>query len=414
MMDTSTFLPKERRLKTPFLLACLVPVGLLTTPLTLAETTFEFSGKVEVETTVFQEEGQFDSQDYQENASVAVEPEFYWGWNDDYDSVVFKPFLRVDGQDKERTHFDIRELLWTHVIDDWEFKAGIDKVFWGVTEFNHLVDVVNQSDIVDSFNGEEKLGQPMIVLSKVTDIGIFDAYILPGFREQTAPGVDGRFRTGLVIDTDNATYESDEEEQHIDVALRWSHSVDVYDFGLYAFEGTDRSPTYTKVTVDGVDRLQPNYQQMTQFGFDLQATIDSWLLKFESIAKSTEEEDYAATQAGFEYTFYGIADSVADLGVLVEYGWDERDEKATAVAQNDVYIGGRITLNDTSDTAILIGLSYDNDFYSKTFLVEASQRLNDYWSVSLDASVIIAENDNDVLSNFDQDDSMTLTLERFF
>lgn len=414
MTDTSTFLPKQKYANIKYMLATLLPLGLLTSPLS-AETTFEFSGKVEVEATVFQEEGQFTGQDYQENGAIAIEPEFYWGWNDDYDSLVFTPFIRTDAQDEERTHFDVRELLWTHVTDNWEFRAGLGKVFWGVTEFNHLVDVINQSDTVDSFDGEEKLGQPMIVASKVTDLGIFDAYILPGFRERTFAGEEGRFRAGLIIDTDQATYEDEDEEQHIDFAFRWSHSVDVFDFGLYAFEGTDRTPVLRSTIKNGATVLQPHYQQVTQFGIDAQATIDSWLLKFEAISKSTDEDEYSASQAGFEYTFYGIADSLVDLGILVEYGWDERGEEASSIAQNDVYLGGRFTLNDTSDTAILFGMSYDNDYHSKTALLEASQRLNDYWTAALDASIIVAENGRDpLLSNLDQDDRITLTLERFF
>lgn len=390
----------------------LLSTGVFITPHIAAETYFETSGKVEIEATAFQEEGQFEGQDYQDNFSVAIEPEFYWGWNDDYDSITFTPYLRLDQQDEERTHADIRELVWTHVTDNWEFRTGISKIFWGVTEFNHLVDVINQTDAVNSFDGEDKLGQPIIAASKVTDMGIFDAYILPGFRTQTAVGEDGRFRSSTIVDVDSAIYESDDEEQHVDFALRWSHSVDVYDFGLYVFDGTDRSPVYTSTTANG--DLQPYYQQMTQVGLDIQATIDSWLLKFEGIAKSIENEDYHATQTGFEYTFYGISGTLADLGLLVEYGWDERGEDAGVIAQNDTYIGGRLTLNNTSDTAILLGFSYDNDYYSKMLFLEASQRMSDYWTVALDAVVVMAENDNDLLSYFDQDDSITLTLERFF
>ena len=403
----------KRGVQTPlFSTVAAMAFGLMLTPLTWAQASFETAGKLAIETNVFASKGQFDGQDYQHNLSVALAPELYWSWDDD--TLLFKPFARLDEQDAERTHFDVRELLWTHVADDWEMRAGIGKVFWGVTEFNHLVDVINQSDGVDSFNGEKKLGQPMIVLSTVTDSGIVDAYLLPGFREQTFAGKNGRLRAGLVVDGDNATYESSQKQQHVDFALRWSHSVDVFDFGVYGFQGTDRSPVFSQVSQNGAVVLQPYYQQSTQFGVDAQATIDSWLWKFEAISKSTKDDDYVATQAGFEYSFYGIADSVADLGVLVEYGWDERGKKATAIAQNDVYIGGRITFNDTDNTALLMGVSYDNDYHSKTALLEASQRLNDYWTVALEASVFVAGNSQDPVANLDKDDRLQFTLERYF
>jgi len=71
----------------------------------------------------------------------------------------------VDEHDDNRTHGDIRELSWIHVGSNWETRVGVRKVFWGVTEGRHLVDIINQTDAVDQVDGEEKLGQPMINLS---------------------------------------------------------------------------------------------------------------------------------------------------------------------------------------------------------------------------------------------------------
>ena len=61
-------------------------------------------------------------------------------------------------------HGDIRELAYVHASDDWELRLGIRKEFWGVTEFQHLVDVINQTDGVEDFDGEDKLGQQMVNL----------------------------------------------------------------------------------------------------------------------------------------------------------------------------------------------------------------------------------------------------------
>ena len=79
------------------------------------------------------------SEQHQQQWSVLSEIEFYQGWNDDQDSLLFKPYVRIDQHDDERTHFDIRELVWQHIADDWELRTGISKVFWGVNEANHLV-----------------------------------------------------------------------------------------------------------------------------------------------------------------------------------------------------------------------------------------------------------------------------------
>lgn len=371
----------------------------------------EVSGKAALELTVYEDEGQFSRQDYRHNVSVAVEPEFYWEWAGGDRSLVFTPFARFDEHDSERSHGDIRELSLLQVMGSWEVHAGLRKVFWGVTEFNHLVDVINQTDSVDSFDGEEKLGQPMLAISRVGDWGIADFFVLPGFRERTFAGEDGRLRSGVLVDTNNAQYESDREEEHVDFAFRWSQSISVFDVGVYWFEGTDRQPIFRR---SSSGQLQPFYQQHTQLGVDAQATIDSWLLKLEAIKSNGLFERYTASQLGFEYTLYGVNSTPADVGFLLEYGWDERGLAASSVSQNDIYLGARFTLNDSNDSALLMGLSYDVDFYTTTLSMEASRRLNDRWTLSLEALLVDDSNPVDPLAAFSNDDQLQLTLERYF
>lgn len=376
--------------------------------------TFEIAGNAELELTAYTHDGQFADQDYRYNVSVAAEPEFYWEWDDARQSVVFRPFIRGDQHDAERSHGDIRELSWLYVGDTWEWRLGVRKVFWGVTEFNHLVDVINQTDGVDSLDGEEKLGQPMINLSRVTDWGIVDFFVLPGFRERTFAGTEGRLRGGSVVNTDNAIYESSQEEKHVDYAVRWSHSVDVFDLGVYWFDGTDREPLLQQQTINGSRELVPFYRQARQLGVDLQATIDSWLWKLEAIHKDVGNDRFLASQAGFEYTFYGLGGSVSDLGVLLEYGWDQRRFNASSTAQNDIYLGGRWTLNDANDTSLLAGVSYDVDYHSRSLLVEASRRLNDHWTVALEGAVFQSDSNSDPVAALVEDDRLQLVLERYF
>jgi len=379
-----------------------------------AETFFEISGKVAAELRGFTQDAQFEGQDYDSNLSLIAEPELYWEWNDGIDSVTFTPYLRVDENDSERTHGDIRELSWVHVGDDWELRTGIRKVFWGVTEFQHLVDVINQTDGVDDFDGEDKLGQPMINLSLVRDWGIVDLFVLPGFRERTFAGREGRPRAGLLVDTDAAQYESGDEEKHIDTAIRWSHTLGDFDVGAYWFHGTNRDPELLVRNQNGQTVLVPRYVQMDQVGIDLQATLDSWLWKLETLWRDTDKEDYFAAQAGFEYTFYGIQDSAADLGVLLEYGWDERGEDASSNVQNDLFFGGRMTLNDADSTELLAGVGYDLDYDSQSLIVEASRRVGENWKVALDGRFFSADDPKDVASAFDRDDHIQLTVERYF
>lgn len=381
----------------------------LTFPATAAIET-EVSGRFGYEARLFAEDAIYPGQSDSSNSSVFIEPEFYWQWNNSDDTLVFKPFLRLDEHDSQRSHGDIRELMWNHVADDWELRAGIGRIFWGVTEFQHLTDVINQTDAVEDIDGEDKLGQQMINLSLVRDWGILDLILLPGFRERSFAGSDGRLRGPLVVDTDQTRYQSSAGKQHLDSAIRWSHSLGDYDLGLYWFKGTNRDP----VLLQQGSLLVPLYEQMDQLGIDLQATLGDTLWKFETIYRDSHSDEFVALQGGFEYSLIGIMDSAMDLGLLLEYGWDSRGTDGGSGVQDDLFIGSRLTLNDMQSTELLAGIGQDLDHGGYSLLVEASRRLGDSWKLSVDARVFDSDQAADPLFAIREDDLMQVTLERYF
>lgn len=378
------------------------------------EVYFEMTGQVSGAAQGFTQSPAHSGQSSGINTSLSSELELYWEWNEGIDTITFVPFARYDSFDSERTHVDVRELLWNHLGESYELRAGIGKVFWGVTEFQHLVDTINQTDGVDSVTGEQKLGQPMVNLSFARDSGIYDVYLLPGFRERTFAGSGGRFRSGLTVAEEAAGYEASQGQEHIDYALRWSNSIDVFDIGAHWFSGTNRDPQLRQATINGESRLVPYYEQIDQVGVDLQATIDSWLWKLEALWRDGQTDSYTAAQAGFEYTFYGVGDGFADLGVLLEYGWDERGEDAMVFAQNDLFAGARLTLNDEDSTEALAGVSTDLDVGGASLTLEASKRLGDLWKVSLESQFFMADSDDSVTYNYNRDDYVQVEFTRYF
>ena len=352
-----------------------------------------------------------------------IEPELYYSWNQDSDSLTFKPFYRWDQHDSERSHFDIRELMWLHVGEDWELRTGIGSVFWGQTESQHLVDIINQTDLVEAIDGEDKLGQPMVNLTLVKDWGNLDFFVLPGFRERTFPGVEGRLRPPMVIDQDDALYQSSREERHIDYAIRWSHSIDLWDLGIAWFDGTSREPLIiARVNpVTGEARFSPFYPQIQQLGIDALAAVGDWLYKFEGIYRNYDDDNnfsadsFTAITTGFEYTSVGIFESVIDLGWLMEYQYDDRDEAATGPGQNDLMLGARFALNDVAGTEILIAYVQDlDDSSTYSAFIEASSRLNDYWKWRLDARLFSTDNPFNQLYWLRQDDHIQFSIEYYY
>jgi len=377
----------------------------------LAHCEWDMRGNVTGEVTQFTHEPAHTA-NQKSNLSLAAEVELYTDVSDS-GSVTITPFIRVDESDKERSHLDFRELLYTHVSDTWEARVGLGKVFFGVAESTNLVDIINQFDSVEGFSSDAKLGQPMLNVLVTKDWGDIDLYLLPGFRERTFPGSNGRPRLPLAIDADNARFESGAENQHIDVAARLSKVVGEWDLAAHVFHGTAREPILQ--FNPNSQSLVPFYAQMTQAGIDAQATLESWLLKAELVYRSGDEFDnHTAAVTGFEYSFYDIKASGADLGIVAEYIFDERGEEGPALLQNDVLVALRFALNDAASTEALAGVITDLDGDGEVLSFEASRRFGS----NLKASVTYTGwSDGDAPSNltaFDREDNLRLELGYFF
>lgn len=344
-----------------------------------------------------------------------LEPEWFVDWNDGDDQLTFKPYLRFDSDDDERSHGDIRELYWLHVEDSWEVGVGISKVFWGVTESQHLVDIVNQTDLVEAPDGEEKLGQPMVRWSTIQDWGALDLFLLPGFRERTFPGDEGRLRAQVPIEEDDARYESAAGDKHVDIAGRWVQTLGNWDVGASFFHGTNREPDFVAETRGGQTVLLPWYRQVTQYGIDAQVIYGEWLWKFEGIYRHGGSKDFGAVTGGFEYTRYGVFDRIWDLGWLAEYSHDTRDEQSTTGLQNDLFVGARLAFNDAASSEVLMGISQDLDnSNSASGKVEASTRIGSATKVYFEVWYFDSDDPRDPFYPLRQDSFVELSVEYYY
>ncbi len=376
---------------------------------------YEWSGYISAEARYFFEDP-LDSKQEDSNFSLSAQPEFYHEWDNRNQSFTFVPFVRWDQHDDERSHVDIRELTWLKASYNWELRLGIRKVFWGVTESQHLVDIINQTDLVENPDGEEKLGQPMINFAWIQDWGTLDFFILPGFRERTFPGEKGRLRTQPVIDTDRARYADSKGDDHIDFAIRWSHSIGDWEIGLAHFSGTSRdAEPLLELNAQNEPVLVPYYQTIDQTSLDLQLVTDEWLWKLEALTRSGQSNGrYFAAVGGFEYTFVGIVESDADLGLIAEYIFNDGKKSATTPFDNDLMLGARLTMNDVQNTEALLGIIVDMDGHGNTVSMEASRRLGNSWKATLEGRFFNDIDLQDPLSFYRNDDYMQFELAYYF
>ena len=309
------------------------------------------------------------------HTSFSFSPEIF---KDDSNKIFhFKAKLRKDSEDSGRDLNDIQELYLINILEDKEIKFGVSKEFWGVTETSHRVDIINQTDFTEGFDGEEKLGQPMIKISLERQWGLLDIYTLLGFRERNFSGNKGRLRLPLSISEKGPLYSSSSKNKRADFAIRWSNYYDDFDIAISHFSGTSREPRFLP-SANKINELVPIYEVIDQTGLEIQYLLDGLAIKGEVISRSGQGERFSAATYGFEYTQVGVLQTRIDLGWVVEFNHDDRLESSPFV------LGTRFSFNDIYDSQILSGFIVNDKSKELGFLLEASRRIGECCMLSLE------------------------------
>ena len=329
--------------------------------------------------------------------------------------LVAEGFMRLDADDHNRTHADVRELGVRWVGDRVSAFAGAGQVFWGVTEVRHLVDVVNQVDAVEDLDGEDKLGQPMVGVTLESGLGVLDVYYLPWFRDRPFPAADARLRGPVPLE-DEPLYASGAGGWHPGFAARASRSVASVDVGLSAFRGTSREARYVPGTnARGEPVLRPAYDVIDQVGLDAQWTGPSTLLKLEALTRGGYQERIWALTGGVERTLYGLLGGSSDLGIIAEVMLDSRGEDAPpTIFEHDVFVGGRWALNDAQDTSVLGGSSLDWRTGEVLLLLEAERRVGSSWSLEARGRWFANTSPRSFAHALRNDGHLSISLTRYF
>jgi len=395
----------------PLLVAALVTVAAAQEPAQVGPG-FTATGLLGGEIRVFPDDPEFMGQrDETFHPTIYGELDLAWNWDGGQQKIVITPFGRYDVYDDRRTHFDLREASYTYRGDGWELVLGAHQVFWGKAESRHLVQVINQLDLVEDFDGEDYLGQPMLNINLFgDDWGKLSLFVMTGFRERTFPASDARLRGLLPVDVHNEIYQRDGEEWAPDFAVRYENAVGPVDFGFSYFYGTNREPFF----MPAGPVVRPFYELMNQVGADGSYVIGDLVLKAEAIYRWGHSDPFFATVFGGEYTIKEAFDEGIDVGLLLEYSFDDRNATNPPTAlDNDLFAGVRVTFKDESDTQILLGGVVDTENGSTYVYVESSRRFGDHWRAGIEARMFNGD-DGDPLDFVDHDSYVQLSATRYF
>ncbi|MEO0574845.1 MAG: hypothetical protein AAF004_05230 [Pseudomonadota bacterium] len=342
---------------------------------------------------------------------------YFNDWDDNRQRFALALTARVDSDDPARNLVDIGEMYWRYRWQRAEIAVGIDRVFWGVTEALHLVDVINQSDLTANPDSEDKLGQPMVRLTLTPRWGTLDVLLMPRFRERRFPGSRGRLRGPIQVRTDATQFESADARNHLDIAARYSHYVGPFEFAVAHFAGTQRQPLFVPLPVNQTApalAVAPVYFLTDQSSIELTYARGSWLWKLEALSgREPQGRGFAAT-GGFEYTWSRPFNTSFDVGVIAEYQYDERRAAIILGADDDLVAGMRIGFNDLSGSELLLLAGSDLSGDGRLFSLEASRRLGQHWRAALEARFFSASDANDTLALLAREDYWQLSVTRFF
>ena len=90
--------------------ALLVAATLLTSPSNADD--WDITGFVGLDSQAFWQDGRYAGQEHTFNTSLLVQPEFYWRDDDNGQRISVVGFARLDAEDDERSHVDLREAYW--------------------------------------------------------------------------------------------------------------------------------------------------------------------------------------------------------------------------------------------------------------------------------------------------------------
>ncbi|MEM8935120.1 MAG: hypothetical protein AAGC77_01775 [Pseudomonadota bacterium] len=386
---------------------------------------WNFGGDLQGEMRYFQNDAIFEDQFNHWDPSFAIIPDVSWRSENGVHNFQATPFLRVDGRDAERTHWDLREFYYRYQPNSVvSVTLGATQVFWGRAESHHLIDIINQRDQVEDIDDEDKLGQPMINIAFDTRFGTLNMYAMTGFRDRTFPGSDGRLRFFLPFDTDNPVFDEDGGRYAPEYAFRYDHKIADVEFGLAYFEGNSREPRIGfSVLGDG---LIPIYDKIKQGSVDFLYTRGNWQGKFEGLFRNGYDESFFAFVGGVEYTFPDVLGTDADVGFLLEYQYDGREVEnidepfgpalsaPLTLNDHDAYGAMRVTLSEEQRLSALAGFAFDTDDESIRVTIEASKEIGENWTAEIESRVLMGTESDDIIHALRNDDFVTFRLTRRF
>jgi len=304
-----------------------------------------------------------------------------------------------DLKDEERRYFDFNDFYYKHNFENGDLLIGRNTRFWGAMEFYNHTDVFNTKDWLDDpFDYDSKIGSKNITYTHYFNNS--ELSVITKLYEETQSVQEKRSLNRFYPPNYNDKLITQKERDRPTLYLKYSGSAEEtqLDYSIIYQNGYDEQRYLTLV---GAELRQNAYIVNKLMGY---ATLvsDETIYKTELAYTKSDDDlvsDYAQVSLGLEHTLYGVWGK-RDLGLLAEYySYEAKDSGITDrgssnLFADDITLGFRLTMNDSSSSEVLGGLAIDRDNHEKILSVEYNTRLYDKYKLGLTYQHLSPEDDS--------------------
>ena len=303
--------------------------------------------------------------------------------------VVLNANAIVDANDKNRRYVNLNDLYYKYEFENSDLLIGRNTRFWGAMEFYNHTDAFNTKDWRDNpFDYDAKIGSNNIAYTQYFENSELALIAKIGQERQRVQ--DAKSVNNFMPPIYNDSLVTQKDKNRPTVYLKYTGSAEEtqFDYALIYQNGYDEQ---RYLAPKGASLHQNAYLVNKVMGY---ATLVSGETIYKTELAYTKSDDklvsdYAQYSVGVEHTLYGVWGK-SDLGVLAEYYKYDEQESAKLGAkdfgnlfQNDLTLGFRLSVNDSSDSDVLGGVSIDQDNQEKLIFVEYNTRFLEKYKLGL-------------------------------
>ena len=303
--------------------------------------------------------------------------------------LVFSLDGILDKDDKERRYIDVNDLYYKHDFENSDLLIGRNTRFWGAMEFYNHTDAFNTKDWRDNpFDYDAKIGANNIAYTQYFENSELAVIAKVGQERQRVQ--DHKSVNNFMPPNYSDKLETQKSKNRPTVYVKYAGSAEEtqFDYAVIYQNGYDEQ---RYLAPKGASLHQNAYLVDKVMAYATLVSGETIYKTELAYTKSDDERvsDYAQYSVGVEHTLYGVWGK-SDLGLLAEYyKYDDKDSSKLGAKdfgnlfQDDVTLGFRLSVNDSSDSDVLGGISIDRDNQEKLVFVEYNTRLFEKYKLGL-------------------------------